>query len=733
IVEKYHRYEEDPASPCRRIDLKENYRSRREVLEGANELFTALMSEAAGGVDYDEKASLKAAASYEGEGFEPRAVFIETDSAADEGAREQARYIAGEIHRLFEEGYQVYESREKTFRPLELRDIVILLRKKKRDRLLAQELESFGIPAVYNRKSGFFDRREVRQMLALLAVVDNPRQDIPLAALMLSPMGGFTEEDLARIKTRSEDPLGQELWDRLVQLQEEPKISLLLEQIRSWRRLADYRPLPELSQDLFELCGLETYLKVNPREGNPANIGELVQMARDFENSRSQGLFAFLRYLEEQKKLSLEDRGEAEQLVAGAQAVQIDSIHASKGLEFPVVFLTLCESNFDNRDSQGDCFSDEQEGIALQSVDLQQYVKTKNLAYLRVQDRVIREGLSEEIRLLYVAMTRARERFYFLGRGKDRIKESEKLQLLQPPEGRLPLSLVQGLKSYMQLYLAARVNEFLPHFPEEWIKTEDLPRADSRPWPSLFTLPEVPLGEASSQTRKQAEKAYPYQYPEKMKAAYSVSELVKKSGQEKEAEALRPAKRQVPDEAFEAVRSTLGELERLGAAERGSLYHRVMELIPWELGETEEAIRGFLTAAAGRGLLRPEDLRELNPALIASFFRQEEGRRSLRAFRAGKLWREQPFVIGVPYQEINPEYSGEERVLVQGIIDLFFEEEGQLILVDYKTDRQVTREQLRQRYAGQLDYYARALEMARNQPVKERYLYSFWLQCFVPV
>lgn len=732
IVEKYRRYEENPASLCRRIDLKENYRSRPEVLEGANELFGAIMSEAAGGVDYDEKASLKAAAAYEGAGFEPRAVFIETDSQAEEGAREQARYIAGEIHRLLEEDYQVYEPQDKLFRPLELKDIVILLRKKKRARLLAEELERFGIPAVYPRKSGFFDRREVRQMLALLAVVDNPRQDIPLAALMLSPIGGFSEEDLARIKTRTEEPAGQELWDRLEQLKEEASIGLLMERINSWRRLADYRPLSELVQDLFELSGFEAYLKAKPWEGSLANIKELVQLAREFEGNRSQGLYAFLQYLEQQKKLNLEDRGEAEQLVAGAQAVQIDSIHASKGLEFPVVFLALCETKFDTRDSQGDYFSDEQEGIALQSVDTKQYVKTENLAYYRVQERVIQESLSEEIRLLYVAMTRAKERFYLLGRAKDREKAEEKLHLLLPPKGRLPLSLVQEQNNYMRLYLAARVNGCLPHFPEEWIRTEDLPRAESRSWPALSGQVDPALSESFSEAGEQAENPYRYHYPEAMKAAYAVSELVKKAESSQRGEAETPA---VPDplEMPESAQGTLQELRHLGGADRGTLYHRVMEYIPWEQGEKEEHIRAFLQTGIERGLFRQEEVRKVDPALPAAFFRDPVGQRSLKAFRAGKLWREQPFMMSLPYHQIDPAFSGVETVLVQGIIDLFFEEEGQLILVDYKTDSHVTPTVLRERHGAQLAYYARALEAARNQPVSEVYIYSFFLGCFVPV
>ena len=458
-----------------------------------------------------------------------------------------------------------------------------------------------------------------------------------------------------------------------------------------------------------------------------------MQLAREFEGNRSQGLYAFLHYLEQQKKLDLEDRGEAEQLVAGAQAVQIDSIHASKGLEFPVVFLALCETKFDTRDSQGDYFSDEQEGIALQSVDTKQYVKTENLVYYRVQERVIQESLSEEIRLLYVAMTRARERFYLLGRAKDRAKAEEKLHLLLPPEGRLPLSLVQEQNNYMRLYLAARVNGCLPHFPEEWIKREDLPLAESRSWPALSGQTESAFLEALSKTGEpQAEKPYRYHYPEAMKAAYSVSELVKKeeNNRGEDAEALSgPA----PSEMPEAAQGALQELQHLGGANRGTLYHRVMEYIPWEQGEKEESIRAFLQTGIERGLFRQEDVRKVDSALLAAFFRDPVGQRTLKAFRAGKLWREQPFMMGIPYSQLDSSFSGSETVLVQGIIDLFFEEEGSLILVDYKTDRHVTPEILRERHAAQLAYYARALEAARNQPVTEIYIYSFYLRSFVAV
>ena len=751
FVRKFLEFDEAEDSLTRRVDLSENHRSSPAVLAGANELFQAIMTRDCGGVDYDEKVSLKPAPNYRGGGCSPRTLLIETDANAEERARQGALAIAGEIRRLTEEGAGVYDKEEQAFRPLRPRDFVILLRSLSRAQIYAQTLQQCGIPASFPRKKGFYEQGEIKLMLSLLSLADNPRQDVPLAAVMLSPLGGFSPDDLVRLRGRDSETGSLDLWGRLQAGKEEPRCRGLLESIETWRRLSAYLSLPDYILKLCRISGLESYLQAHPEAGNYANIRLLVNLAEEFESGYGQGLYHFLRYIELQKKMKLEDRGEAEHLPGGLEAVEINTIHSSKGLEYPVVFLGEADKEFSTQDLKGDYLTDEEEGIALKSKDAEHYVKSSNLFLERVREKLKQENLSEEIRLLYVAMTRARERFYLVGGLEDAEEAYAKRRLLDSPSaGPLPASAIREQKSYLQLYLLAAANRQLPHFEEIRIRPEELLRAEDyqgKPmeWPDQdgqsrtgsdiqrIPYPEAPLLPG------------PYVIPEGMKAAYSVSELTRR-GEEKERagekEFYYPAWLQCGDssetawtemEERQEGEAAREEQRRLSAGERGTAYHKLMEHLPWALGDDLQRLAAFLEELERKGIFSREEKESIRPEQVAAFFKAEVGRRSMQAFKAGKLWREQPFLTRLPYSEICPESLSAERVLVQGILDLFFEEEGKLVLVDYKTDRDVTPEILIQRHGEQLRYYARALISARNQPLAEVYIYSFDLGSFVRV
>ncbi len=752
FVDKYLSYEDDPLSLTRRLDLGENYRSHPFILEGANELFEAVMTASAGGVDYDEKARLYAPEAYEypGGGCPPRAVLVEMpEDDIRERTRGEARYVAGEIRRLLESGEEIFDGKLKRKRALTPRDFVILLRGLKRAQIYADALKSFGIPATFPRKKGFYEQQEVKWMLSLLSLADNPRQDVPLAALMLSPLEGFSPDDLATLRGREADLRSRDLWGRLLAGREDPRIDALLETIGQWRRRAAYMPLRDFVLDLYRDSGLEAYLKAHPEEGHYANIRLLADLAREFEEGYGRGLYQFLHFLDRQKKLSVEDRGEAEHLPAGIQAVEINTIHSSKGLEYPVVFLAETAKDFNDQDLKKPYLSDEKEGVALYTKDAEHYIRTTNLFYDRIKEKKRRDNLSEEIRLFYVAMTRARERFYLVGALKDPEAEAEARKLLNPPlAGPMPEEAITKQKNYMGLYLLAAANRRMPHFPMERIRSIDLPdpaafRSKPPAWEADQAAAESREAEACRPWEHLIPAPYGYPSAEGMKAVYSVSELKEKPDQPSQGEEEQspyPAwltGKQVDGKTFREVPSdaagTMEEAALISAGERGTAYHKALEHLPWEEGADPVRVAHYLEDMEKRSILSPEDRKSIEPAQLTAFFTEPEGQRSLQAFRAGKLWREQPFMMGIPYNQLNPSFSGTETVLVQGIIDLFFEEDGKLILVDYKTDRHVTPEVLRERHAAQLAYYARALETARNQPVAEIYIYSFFLKKFVAV
>ena len=715
FTDKYTAYSqaEDPMRRC--LDLKENYRSRQAILEGVNDLFAALMTPETGGVLYDEKASLKAAASYPSRGDAPQYILINTDSLTEEGAREQALWIASKIRQMLDEQTPVYDLNHQTTRPLAKSDIVILLRKSRRAPLYAGVLESFGIPALFPRKKGFYETTEVKTVLSLLSVLDNPRQDIPLAALMLSPIGGFEEEELAGMRLEGEKTDG--LWDLLLKRREEKALRFIA-RVERWRSLADYYTLPELIRALLYESAYDLYIR-SAAGCHIENIEELIRLAEDYEESNYRGVYQFLQYVEQQRKAKTKDRGEADYLPATADAVRIMTIHGSKGLEYPVVFAAGCDEDFDIRETQGNYLIDE-EGIFLQSIDPESLVKADNLLTREAKDRIRGEALSEEMRLLYVAMTRAREHLFLLGRGS--LADDEKKW--RGPGGRhdrsVPTDMVQKAKNYQDFFLMASARGLLPHVNITEIMPEDLE--------ALKGEKTKPAGALSPQSAAGGyEEAPPYQYPfplpEGVRNAYSVSELTK--GRE------TPRREDSVSAGAETAEIYQGEERLLNAAERGTAYHRLMEYLPLKEGTDEEEIRRFIRQEQESGRLSAQEAKEIDPAQVAPFFQEEPGRRALAAHAKGKLRREAPFMLGVPYSEIDPESKWQERVLVQGIIDMVFEEDGKLILVDYKTDRVNAEDVLRERYGGQLALYKKALEQAEAMPVTEVYIYSFCLKRFL--
>ena len=523
FVQKYLSYGDEDGSLHRRVDLSENYRSAPEILEGANALFRAVMTRATGGVDYDEKASLKPAPGYQGCGAKPRAVLVESDGSADERAREGARYIAGEIRRLLAEGTRVYDKEAEAFRSLGPGDIVVLLRSLSRARIVADALHAFGIPAVFPRKKGFYEQQEIKLMLSLLSLADNPRQDVPLAAVMLSPLKGFSPDDLVRLGEGSEEVRSLDLWSRLKAREEEEKCGALLAEIEEWRRLAAYLPLPDFILKLYKISGYEAYLQAHPAEGQYANIRMLVDLAEEFEGGYGKGLYQFLHYTELQKKLKLEDRGEAQPLPAGLEAVEINTIHASKGLEYPVVFLAEADKEFSTQDLKNEYLTEEDAGLALKTKDAERFVKSSNLVFETVKEKIRRENLSEEIRLLYVAFTRARDRFYLVGGLKDTEAALEARRLLNPPaQGALPESAIQKQKSYLALYLLAAANRQLPGVEEERVPAAMLPKAEDYQDKPIAVKESARQAETSRlETRLQTSggRAYGFSLPEGMKAA----------------------------------------------------------------------------------------------------------------------------------------------------------------------------------------------------------------------
>ena len=725
FMRKYAAFSEEKAAPHRKILLQDNFRSRAAVLESANRVFARLMRTDFGGVDYDADAALHAAGSFTGPDPETRLLLLQTEAGASQRLKEEGRLIAVTILGLMKEKRQIREKQPDgtlKLRDLSYGDIVILNRGRKAGGVLSRILKSYGIPAAAQETKGFYDTLEVQTLLSLLAVLDNPRQDIPLGAVLLSPIGGFSQEELAEAVRGAADA-EEALIDRLKRLPETVlggRMACFLEKLDGWREAAGLRSVPELLEYLLRESGYDCYLQAMP--SGPvrlANLRQLKEMAASYEESSYKGLYQFLRYVERQKDLQL-DVGEAPLISDGTDVVRIGTLHSSKGLEYPVVILAGLGRKFNESDLSAPVLIHTDCGLALTSCDSEALMKYPNLWRRFVAEQIRREGRSEELRLLYVGMTRAVEQLILVGSlKKDAEEEIERQSGKEPEEA----------DTFLSWLLQCRAAGDDLGMRWEFCRPEDLPTPEEEAFGAqLSRWEQAKKSGPGAPTALKRELEWSYPYPQLPKLSYSVSELKQKAA----GAAAEPAPEET--ERLRPRLSAAGEeedAEALSAAEKGTAFHKLMEHIPPERSASPEQVSAYIQEAVRAGILSPAQAEALDPEAVSCFYGQPVGRRALAAAAKGKMRREKPFILGIPYAELDPESPLTETVLVQGIIDLYFEEEGKLVLIDYKTDRVRDQAELIRRYKTQLRWYSRALSAALEKPVGEIWLYSTVLKRFV--
>jgi ATP-dependent helicase/nuclease subunit A len=645
------------------------------------------------------------------------------------------------------------------------KDIVVLLRSLSGwDDVFRQVLESQGIPTYTESKSGYLDAPEVAILLDFLSVIDNPTQDIPLVAVMRSSLGGFSDEELAllRIAINNNPELSDadsfyegitgdidipdELAGRLWQF---------TSMIEEYRQMSVYTPVHEVLEDLLDRTGYEAIVTAMPA-GNQrrANVELLLGKAADFERTSFKGLFHFVRYIEHIKVVQA-DYGEAGTIDENADVVRIMSIHKSKGLEFPVVFVCGLSKEFNRMDTKGDMIVDMDLGIGVKCINTDLRVKYDTIKRKIIARKMELDSLGEEIRILYVALTRAKEKLILIAHVKDMAKALDgvikKMPTVKEDGQLLPLDLRESASSYLSLVLPAVISH---SSMERWLQKYAL-NSTLETGPSLKVsiigdsdLKNGLLKEAVrtqiSLTELENKDIYDEQLLEKLKtrlfAKYShedlkglftkttVSELKKKVLIEENEFGAKHEAFEVEKEQEKESKTRGGELT---GADRGTAYHRVMELIDEEaLKElSAETLSAWIRKNTDAHILPVEYAQVVNPADIMQYFKTDLGNRMAAALSRGQLFREKPFMMGVSAKELDPGFPEEEMVLVQGIVDAWFIEDGEIVLLDYKTDKVRDEKTLTGRYAIQLQLYKRALEAATKKKVKETYIYSFTLGC----
>lgn len=761
FMEKYDSYSSED-SEMQKIDLHKNFRSRPEVLDGVNYIFRQIMRRDLGGIVYDEQAALYPGAEFEPvigadgkSAYEMELLLVDAQKTgnefelSDNNKQLEVRVIAKRIKELLRTA-KVTDKASGQLRPAEYRDIVILMRSVKGwadvvSSILAEE----GIPAYIGSTEGYFGTYEISVLLDYLQLLDNQRQDLPLAAVLASPFVGLNPQQLAEIRLAAKEGFFYKAAEGLAQRageeeEKEEKDSLAYKlrafylQLTHFREMVPYTAIHELLQKIIEETGFSLYVAAMPGgERRIANVEMLVEKAAAFEGTSYKGLFNFIRYIEQLQKYDV-DYGEANIADEQENTVRIMSIHKSKGLEFPIVFVAGMGKKFNTTDITGSVIIHPEWGVGLDAVDLQRRTKIPTFLKKTIQQEIKLENLGEELRVLYVALTRAKEKLILVGcPSQKQLKEvSEDGMLCQKAVRRadgevLPFYTLIGANSYLHWVVPALMGEDAPVHcriigrtemeEEEEIeqRSELLVRDVLEHW-ATGTVYDAKLRE---HLEVQSQYHYPYAEEQKLKLKFTVSELKKRAYlQEESGETVYEEPEVVP-----LIPQFLQEEEVLTGASRGSAYHKLLELLNYELSYDENSLTAMMEELQKERKLSDEMVQSIRKADILRFLNSDSGRRMQAAAKRKQLSKEQPFVLGIDAKEIYPDIKGDERILVQGIIDVYFEEDGELVVLDYKTDNVRSAKELRDRYHAQLDYYAQALEQLLQKKVKEKIIYSFTL------
>lgn len=762
FLEKYQSFSRDEKAVQRCIDLGRNFRSVPVVLDAVNAVFSRAMTAEAAGMDYGEREKLYAGRQapdderWIGGPVEVDIVPTPSDEEDDDGStafEKECRFIAGRIGELLASG-RMAARKDGTLEPLSYRHIVVLLRSMagKAD-VLIQALQEGGIPSYAEQSGGYFAAVEVQVMLALLRCIDNPEQDLAMAAVLRSPLVGLDETALAGVRLAGDGTLWQNLPAFVASLpdgvDEKEDLQQFMAAFDSWRTYSRRHGVAELLQCLYDDTAYVDFVGAMPGgDVRQANLKALYDRARQYEEAGFRGLFRYLQLMDKMKEDGL-DLAPAKVVSEKEDVVRIMSIHKSKGLEFPVVFVADMGKAFNRRDTQDQILFHNRLGIGLKQYDPEWRMSYPTLIWSGIAAQLRWEGTAEEERILYVAMTRARDQLILTGHSSHIDRDWQRwTSRLNPAQAKsyfdwvMPAALAPfGAKAdadyarpgaaWQDAIWQVRIARAVPAGTVEEGAYDGEPRLEALRRGDLTGTP-VPswLDEQLS---------WQYAYPQAVRTAakFSVSE-VKRRYQELHSDELQdeadlsvPAAAVIPtapgeDDAFAALPPWLaGEEAAVSGAQRGTALHKALQYITPAADQTTATLRREIDAFVRQGLLSREEAKLVYVPVLAAFCQSDIGRRMAES---PELHREYPFTVLLAGGDPLPETETGEQILIQGVIDCLFREDDAWILVDYKSDRLETADAFRSRYAVQLALYKRAVEQITHRPVEETYIYSLHLQ-----
>lgn len=804
FLEKYNSYSEEDNKKNRKIMLYKNFRSREEVIKGVNFIFKSLMSKTVGELDYTDKEALNLGASYDeinkDNVYFQDNEFIDLDKIEVSGALElhildkssdfedgkneindeddkendneedlsavaiEARIIAKRIKELINPSdgkcFMVFDKNLNRYRKITYKDIVILLRSTKNwADTIVEELSFGGIPVYADINTGYFQTIEIRTIMSLLHIIDNPMQDIYTIASMRSPIFAFTSEELADIRILNRDnyfylnvkDIAEDVYNERINKSLKDKCVYFIEKIGSWREKSLYMPIDEFLWYLYSDTSYYGYVgaMVNGIQ-RQANLRILFQRAKQYEQTSFKGLFNFINFINKLRKSS-GDLGTAKILGENEDVVRIMSIHKSKGLEFPVVFLSGCGKQFNLRDINDSLLFHEELGIGADCIDIKKRIRYTTLQKYAIKKKFELETLSEEMRILYVALTRAKEKLIITGSSYNLQKDIDACYKagVKGFNKVIPSELLKQ-KSYLKWIMTALIkhkdgdilrqgkNEFVEISDDlsSWkinfhkksdFGTENVEDSIEKKNISILSL-NYSNFEVDEEIRKRLEFRYKYRDVCSVPSNISVSDIKKA-----EEEIFEPqAENLFSEEKNRKKPRFIMEEKGLSKAEKGTAMHFVMQKLDLNkvnlLNEIKEQIKNMFE----KGLITKDEEESINIFKIQKFFKSNLGQRLLKAYKENKqVFRELPFITEIPVKRIEKDLIDKifnnEKLRLQGIIDCFFEEDDGIVLLDYKTDyvENGKEKEILDKYRVQIDLYTETLERVIGKKVKERYLYLF--------
>lgn len=792
FIEKYKRFarEEDPG---KRIDLARNFRSREEVLAGANYIFRQVLDEELGEIAYDKDAELiYGNMSYNDfplpdpeaelllidreKGEEPESEDEEAENFQDlEKAQLEARAYAAKIKQWIGKEnevapFEVVDKETGRQRPAQYRDIVILMRSMTWAPTIVDELKKQGIPVYAEVATGYFEAIEIKIMISLLKVIDNPRQDIPLASVLRSPIVGMNEDELTKV--RLENRLGSfyealQDYEKSYTNETADKAKFFLHKLIEFRTASREGALSELIWEIYRETGYYDFVGGMPGgRQRQANLRALYDRARSFEATTFRGLFRFLRFIERMEERG-DDLGAARALSEQEDVVRIMTIHKSKGLEFPIVILGAIDKQFNLMDLKGKYLLHKDFGFATKYIDPIKRITYTTLYFEAVKNQKLREQLAEEMRVLYVALTRAKEKLVMVGNVNSVEKKLDKWQeIMEHQDWVLPAHYRVEMKTYLDWIGPALIR----HEQNEIFRNGNLPdglltdiTADPSKWKisvihaSELTNLTVNVEQENAGLRKRlvnweqfplenetlneyVETRLDYEYPYRKATVTRAKQTVTEIKRQKEIFDEYSGNQLVENYKAPIVKrpNFMQKEKTLSAGEKGTALHAVMQHIPLEKGLNQEEILREVDKAVSKEILTRTEADAVDASAIEAFYQTQIAQYMMKQ---KDIFREVPFSLTLKAKDIYPEFAdgSKEEVLIQGVIDCLIPKEDGWIILDYKTDSidgELTPElekKLIKRYQVQLSLYREAIEKIWKQPVKETYLYFFSKQLLIEV